>query len=151
MFAGRERISIFIWPLFREAGLGEAQMGAGLRGWCMRRTSSSSRAGASLHWGGCQQERNWPRTRPQVPGIQAYCVDEWWVGTTITVIVWFAWVALVVPGLCSPCQVPSSPSFFFFFNWNIVALQCHVSFFCTAKWISHKYTYILSCLDFLPI
>ena len=34
--------------------------------------------------------------------------------------------------------------------WNIVALKC-VSFYCTAKCISHAYTYIPSLLDFVPI
>ena len=29
--------------------------------------------------------------------------------------------------------------------------KCCVSFCCTAKWISRTYTYISSCLDFLPI
>ena len=36
------------------------------------------------------------------------------------------------------------------FYWSILALQCHVSFYCTAKWIHHIYPYISSHLDFLP-
>ena len=33
------------------------------------------------------------------------------------------------------------------FFWSIVALQCCDSFYCTAKWISHTYTYMVSLLD----
>ena len=33
----------------------------------------------------------------------------------------------------------------------MIALHCCVSFYCTAKWISYRYTYIPSFLDFLPI
>ena len=44
----------------------------------------------------------------------------------------------------------SSFSFFPFFNWSIVVLQCCVSFYCITKWISYRYTYIISFLDFLP-
>ena len=32
----------------------------------------------------------------------------------------------------------------YIFYWRIVALHCCVSFYCTAKWISHMYTYIPS-------
>ena len=32
-------------------------------------------------------------------------------------------------------------------NWSIVALQCCVSLYSTAKWISHTYTYIPSLLE----
>ena len=37
------------------------------------------------------------------------------------------------------------------FYWSIVALQCCVSFYCIAKWISHTYTYFPSFLDSPPI
>ena len=37
------------------------------------------------------------------------------------------------------------------FYWSIFALQCCISFYGTAKWVSHMQTYIPSCLDFLPI
>ena len=33
-------------------------------------------------------------------------------------------------------------SFFFFFNWSIVDLQCYVSFWYTAKWFSCVYIFI---------
>ena len=36
------------------------------------------------------------------------------------------------------------------FYWRIVALQCCVGFYCTARWISHTYTYVPSLWDFFP-
>jgi len=36
----------------------------------------------------------------------------------------------------------------FIFNWKIIALQCCTGFFCTITWISHKYTYVPSLLNF---
>ena len=43
-------------------------------------------------------------------------------------------------------QIPLS--FFLSFHWSIVALQCCVSFYCIAKWISCTCTYILSLISF---
>ena len=42
-------------------------------------------------------------------------------------------------------------SFFFLFFWRIIALQNFVVFCQTSTWISHRFTYIPSLLNLLPI
>ena len=53
-------------------------------------------------------------------------------------------------GDCRVCDQHVHNSFFFkfIFNWRIIALQYCVGFCHTSTWISHRYTYIPSLLNF---
>ena len=90
--------------------------------------------------------RSWQPTPVFLPGeghgnpLQYSCLENpidrgaWWamvheVAKGWTRLKWLSTRAAVSPG-------------FFVSNWSIVALQCCISFFCTAKWISSLYTYI---------
>ena len=56
------------------------------------------------------------------------------VPPTILCVVWFLGVSKESLLIFFHC-------YFCLFYWNIVALQCWVSFCCIAKWISYMYTY----------
>ena len=43
------------------------------------------------------------------------------------------------------------PKLTYFFNWRIIALQNFVVFCQISPWISHRYTYVPSLLNFSPI
>ena len=65
------------------------------------------------------------------------------------------WVSLYSPATMVSCFSQALELYFLFvfinFYWSVVVLQCWLSFYCTAKWISYMYTYISYFLDFLPI
>ena len=52
--------------------------------------------------------------------------------------------------LC-PSVTPKSDPLYYFLYWSIVALQYCVSLHSTANWMSYRYTYIPSFVDFLLI
>ena len=72
-------------------------------------------------------------------------------------IIWylsfFVWLTSLSVIISSSIHVTANGiiSFFFFFNWRIVVLQCCVSFRYTAKRLSYTYTYIHSFPVSFPI
>ena len=45
--------------------------------------------------------------------------------------------------VCNSWATTGTPRLFF--NWNVINLQCYVSFRCTAKWFSYTYIYSFHC------
>ena len=75
------------------------------------------------------------KNQPLFPLFPHLFAMKWWD--------WMSWSSF------SECWVLSQlfhSLLFFIFNfyWNIVAVQCSVSLYCTAKWTGHTYTCISS-------
>ena len=76
-----------------------------------------------------------------------WCFPQWLIQFTFSSTV-YKGCFFSIP---SPTLITCFFSFLINFYWSIDALECCVSFYCRAKWISHTYTYIPSLLDFPPI
>ena len=69
----------------------------------------------------------------QAPLSMRFSRHEYWSGVPLPSPIWWYW----------PLSFQT-----FFFNWDIVDLQCCVSFRCIARWISYTHKYIYSFLRF---
>ena len=95
-----------------------------------------------------------PTLSPPTTPIFAISISEGAKQSTpfsLSSLAWHGYITTISP-LDSGNNLLTTPHIFvlFCFCWGKIALQCYVSFCCTAKWMSYTYTYIPSLLGLPP-